>query len=408
MQAAATVRVTVTPVNDAPVAVDDAAETPEDKPTVVHVLANDTDVDGDPLQVVEVTIPAHGTSIVEGAGVRYAPAPNYHGPDTFSYTIADPDGSKDTALVTLTVLPVNDAPEAVGAIPDQVLEEGGDPVTLDLAPYFTDVDGDGLTYTAESSDPAAAGVAVSGSTLTLSAVVRGAATVTATAADPEGETAEQIFGVSVGDRLVREVLTDTLAALGRGHLSSVRQTVGRRLETAGADTRVVVAGQSVGPEALDRFGSGNLARTQSLLFRASLLQQRSARWRRHGRELPRTRRWEGTAAPAASAVSSGSVPTGVRRCRAPTCSWSFGDRKRRSGEPAGGGRRWTVWGQGDLQTFSGIPEAGEGLRRGPAHGLSGVRCAVEPGIGCWVWRWRRAAARGRGRGALPPERFRPR
>ena len=51
------------------------------------------------------------------------------------------------------------------------------------------------------------------------------------------------------------MLTDTLAALGRGHLSSVRQTVGRRLETGGADTqRLTVAGQAFGPEAWDRVG----------------------------------------------------------------------------------------------------------------------------------------------------------
>ena len=71
------------------------------------------------------------------------------------------------------------------------------------------------------------------------------------------------------------MLTDTLAALGRGHLSSVRQTVGRRLETGGADTqRLTVAGQAFGPEAWDRVGSGSLAQTHDLLFRAATLQQR--------------------------------------------------------------------------------------------------------------------------------------
>ena len=89
---------------------------------------------------------------------------------------------------------------------------------LTIAPYFTDIDGDVLTYSAESSNPAAAVVAVNGSTLTLSAVVTGTATVTVTATDPEGLTATQVFAVAVGDRLVRAVLTDSLAALGRGHL----------------------------------------------------------------------------------------------------------------------------------------------------------------------------------------------
>ena len=142
LTATATVTVTVTPVNDPPDAVDDEAGTLEDEALVIDVLANDTDPDGDPLRIVSATAPAHGTATPGAGGVRYAPALNYHGQDSFDYTIADPGGLTDTATVTVTVLPVNDAPEAVGVIPDQPLEEGGEPVTLDLALYFTDVDGD--------------------------------------------------------------------------------------------------------------------------------------------------------------------------------------------------------------------------------------------------------------------------
>ena len=219
--AEATVTVDVLPVNDQPEALDDAAQTLEDEPVVVDVLANDSDPDGDSLRVIGVTDPSHGSATVAAGGVRYVPAPDYHGADTFRYTVADPEGLTATATATLTVRPVNDAPEAVGAIPEQTLEEGGAPVMLDLTPYFADVDGDVLTYAAESSDPAAATVTVAGTTLTLTAVVAGAARVTVTASDPAGLTATQVFGVAVGDRLVRAVLTDTLAALGRGHLSNV-------------------------------------------------------------------------------------------------------------------------------------------------------------------------------------------
>ncbi len=129
----------------------------------------------------------------------------------------------------MTVLPVNDAPEAVGVIPDQTLEEGGGTAEVDLTPYFTDVDGDALSYAAVSSDESAVTVTVVGATLTLSPVVTGTATVTVTASDPDGLTAVQTFGVSVGDSLVREVLTGALAALGRAHLSSARVAIGRRL-----------------------------------------------------------------------------------------------------------------------------------------------------------------------------------
>ena len=70
-------------------AADDAAETAEDEPLVIDVLANDTDVDGDVLRIVSATAPAHGTATAGAGGVRYAPALNYHGQDSFDYTIAD-------------------------------------------------------------------------------------------------------------------------------------------------------------------------------------------------------------------------------------------------------------------------------------------------------------------------------
>ena len=93
---------TVVPVNDAPEAVDDDAETLEDEAVVVGVLANDTDADGDPLRVLSVTAPAHGTATVGVGGVRYAPALNYYGLDAFDYTVSDLGGLRDTATVTVT------------------------------------------------------------------------------------------------------------------------------------------------------------------------------------------------------------------------------------------------------------------------------------------------------------------
>ena len=133
---------------------------------MVDVLSNDTDVDGDPLHVVSVGSAGHGTTAIADGGVRYASELNWYGTDRFTYTIADPEGLTSTATVTMTVHPVNDAPEAVGVIPDQALEEGGAPVTVELMEYFTDVDGDVLTYEAVSSEETAVTVAVSGSTLT--------------------------------------------------------------------------------------------------------------------------------------------------------------------------------------------------------------------------------------------------
>ena len=353
LTARANVSVTVLPVNDAPEAVDDEAETPEDEPVVVDVLANDRDRDGDPLQIVALTSPRHGTATAVPGGVRYAPARDYHGPDSFDYTMADPAGLTATATVTMTVRPMNDPPAPVGVISEQALEEGGEPATLDLAPYFTDIDGDVLTFTAVSSDPSAAVVTVTGTTLTLTAVVAGAATVTVTATDPDGLTAIQVFGVAVGDQFVRAVLTDTLAALGRGHLSSVRQTVGRRLETGAGDRqRLTIAGQQWTPGAVGLGGPGSLPRTHAWLTRGAALNLRGATTDLTGTAADPYQRRFGMAG------GFGYQDAGWDRTLQGTdVLLAFGDNGEMEPDAANGQRRWTVWGQGDLQTFRGTPAA---------------------------------------------------
>ncbi len=101
----ATVVVTVTNGNDPPVAVNDAATTSEDTSVDIAVVANDTDPDAlDVLSVTSVGVPAHGTAVIKGSGaVTYTPAPNYSGPDSFTYTIGDGHGGAATATVNVTI-----------------------------------------------------------------------------------------------------------------------------------------------------------------------------------------------------------------------------------------------------------------------------------------------------------------
>src|SRR4029079_18316592 len=109
----ATVSLTITPVNDAPSAVDDTATVAEDDAAQVDVRANDSDVDGDTLSVTAVVTPAHGTAVLQGNGnVLYSPDANYNGGDSFTYAISDGQGGTDSASVAMTVTPVNDAPVA--------------------------------------------------------------------------------------------------------------------------------------------------------------------------------------------------------------------------------------------------------------------------------------------------------
>ncbi len=106
------VSVTVTPVNDPPTAADDSATTAEDDPVTINVLANDGDIDGDPL-TVEVTTPGAGDAVVNPDGtITYTPPTNQYGDDTFGYAISDGAGGTDSASVTVSISPVNDAPSA--------------------------------------------------------------------------------------------------------------------------------------------------------------------------------------------------------------------------------------------------------------------------------------------------------
>ena len=119
----ATVNVTITNVNDTPVAVNDTATVAEDGTVTTSVLANDSrgpaNESGQTLTVTAVTQGANGTVTTNGTTMTYTPNANYNGPDTYTYTITDngttngvADPKTGTATVNVTVTPVNDAPTA--------------------------------------------------------------------------------------------------------------------------------------------------------------------------------------------------------------------------------------------------------------------------------------------------------
>ncbi|HID21716.1 MAG TPA: tandem-95 repeat protein, partial [Planctomycetaceae bacterium] len=153
-QDSATVTIQVEPVNDPPVARPDSYTVDEDTvlaigQTADGLLANDSDVEQDPLTARRVAPPAHGTVTVNPDGTfTYTPNPDFNGTDTFTYQANDGKADSAVATVTITVNPVNDVvanDDAYGVDEDNVLAVGaadgllandydaeGDPMTAQL------------------------------------------------------------------------------------------------------------------------------------------------------------------------------------------------------------------------------------------------------------------------------------
>ncbi|MBT8248164.1 MAG: tandem-95 repeat protein, partial [Acidimicrobiia bacterium] len=98
------ITIVVAPVNDQPLGQRDALTLDAYRPYVVDVLANDQDVDGDRLRVVDVLGGQVGGVELNGDGtITYRPATGFVGTDTFEYIVDDGAGGVDTVLVAITV-----------------------------------------------------------------------------------------------------------------------------------------------------------------------------------------------------------------------------------------------------------------------------------------------------------------
>ncbi|MBI1375120.1 MAG: tandem-95 repeat protein, partial [Phycisphaera sp.] len=167
----ATVTLTVTAVNDAPVAVDDGTFAGTEDTTLIvslaTILSNDTDVDGDTLSVVALGVPTNGTAIINGGlmQIEYTPDPDFNGADSFTYTISDGNGGFDTATIDVDISAVNDAP--VANDDSRTIDEDDPLTTFMVLANDTDVDGGALTITAVSAGVAGATIAISGGGTTI-------------------------------------------------------------------------------------------------------------------------------------------------------------------------------------------------------------------------------------------------
>ncbi|MEI4474241.1 beta strand repeat-containing protein, partial [Frigidibacter sp. MR17.24] len=148
--ATATATLTVTAVNDAPRAAGDSFAGTEDTALVIPgpgVLANDSDVDGDPLTAIVGTGPAHGTLTLNGDGsFIYTPEADFNGTDGFTYRASDGQADSTLVSVALQIGAVNDAPTAVA---DSYATAHETPLTIAAGAGVLandgDVDGDALS-----------------------------------------------------------------------------------------------------------------------------------------------------------------------------------------------------------------------------------------------------------------------
>ncbi|GAB4370097.1 MAG: hypothetical protein Kow0042_12150 [Calditrichia bacterium] len=134
----AKVKIMITPVNDAPIAVDDKATTEEGKAVEIEVLKNDYDVDQDSIWIATIKQSVNGVTQIHPNGLTmiYRPTIGFTGLDSIQYTIVDEGGDTSTAIIQIVINPIE--PEI-----SRVIEEDLVPFTLHIF-YTNDIHG-GIT-----------------------------------------------------------------------------------------------------------------------------------------------------------------------------------------------------------------------------------------------------------------------
>ena len=272
-----TVTINVTPVNDAPAAVNDAVTTPEDTALTIvpaTLLGNDTDVDGNALTITSAQDAVNGTVVLSGGNVVFTPNANYNGPASFSYTVSDGNGGISTATVNITVAAVNDNPVANA---DAVNTTINVPIAnINVLGNDTDVDGNTLSVTSATVNPAQGSATVNANgTINFTPALNfsGLASVTVTIGDGNGGTATSTLTITVGANTppnsanaTATTPEDTTLVLNTGNFVFIDADAGQTLANVRIDTLptigtlrlngiAVTAGQII---SVANIGAGNL------------------------------------------------------------------------------------------------------------------------------------------------------
>jgi Ca2+-binding RTX toxin-like protein len=262
-------------VNDAPVAVADTVDAVEDTTVTflaAALVANDTDLDGDPLTIASVTSGVGGTATLNGDGsVTFTPDANFNGEADFSYAVTDGALTSDPVAVTVNVAALNDAPVVITPVlVSDSTPTQGQPLTATPG-SITDADGtlgavfeiqwesspDGLVWTpiaGADGDVFTPGVAERG--LMLRAAMQytddqgNAESVPSAATAPAGSL---LIGNAAGNILTGTPFADELRGLGGGDQLNGGLGDDLMVGGVGSDTYTV---DSVGDVLVEQPGQG--------------------------------------------------------------------------------------------------------------------------------------------------------
>lgn len=182
--------------NQAPALQDDAFTVNEDSAdNSLSVLANDSDPDGDGLQIITTSTPGNGVVNIAGDQVVYTPNAGFTGSDSFTYTVDDGFGGQQSANVVVTVIPENPLPIAVN---DSATANAGQTISIDVLANDSDPEGEAISLVSVDQ-PSNGSAQVSGSQVsyTADAGFSGTDTFSYTIADEAGNQATAQVSVTV-------------------------------------------------------------------------------------------------------------------------------------------------------------------------------------------------------------------
>jgi len=138
--------------NQAPVAVADTTSVDGGSSVTINVLGNDTDADGDTLELVGISVDgSHGSATISGGNIVYIADTDYSGSDTVTYILTDNNGHYVDGTLTINITSVTNSAPTIDSISAINISAGNySTVDIDLASYFHDVDQGDSVYLANA------------------------------------------------------------------------------------------------------------------------------------------------------------------------------------------------------------------------------------------------------------------